>query len=300
MRAAAASFQPQVIQVLFAEMAQYVGAIAGVRAPCVLIDQDPGVRAAADYSHSATGLRRWSRHIDTIAWERYSRRVFSDFDRIVVLTDSDRESVEPLAGGVGIETIPLAVELPRTALDPLGARPPTVLFFGDYLHPPNADAALCLIRTIMPRVRKAHPTAVLELVGPNPTTEIASCAGSGVEIRGVVPSLTPYLERAALIAAPIRLGGGMRTKVLETLAFGKALVATPRAIEGLDLVPGRDVVVAESDEDFCTEISDLIADDERRARLGGNARAWVEANLGWEPVVSAYDGLYRELLAADE
>ena len=111
-RAAAASFQPQVIQVLFAEMAQYVGAIAGVRAPCVLIDQDPGVRAAADYSHSATGLRRLSRHIDTIAWERYSRRVFSDFDRIVVLTDSDRESVAPLAGGVGIEKIPLAVELP--------------------------------------------------------------------------------------------------------------------------------------------------------------------------------------------
>ena len=142
----------------------------------------------------------------------------------------------------------------------------------------------------MPRVRRAHPTAVLELVGANPTTEIASCAGSGVEIRGVVPSLTPYLERAALIAAPIRLGGGMRTKVLETLAAGKALVATPRAIEGLDLVPGSDVVVAESDEEFCAEISDLIADDERRARLGGNARAWVEANLGWEPVVSAYDG----------
>src|SRR5207244_1882051 len=80
--------------------------------------------------------------------------------------------------------IPFAVELPETAADPRGAEPPALLFFGGYRHPPNADAALRLERSIFPAVRASHPDVQLELVGGGATPEMLAAAGEGILLRG--------------------------------------------------------------------------------------------------------------------
>ncbi|HEU0304876.1 MAG TPA: glycosyltransferase family 4 protein [Gaiellaceae bacterium] len=299
-RAVAEAFRPDVLQIECVEMAQYLPALAEVRASRVLVDHDPGLSAATDYSLLAGGLRRFSRRLDAIAWERFSRHAFAAVDRLVVFTDRDRESLAPLAGDTRIETIPLSVELPSRPLDPRGAEPPTVLFFGDYLHAPNSDAADRLMGTIMPRVRRSHPDARLELVGAHPTPTMVSDSGDGVAVRGPVESVTPYLDRAAVVAAPLRLGGGMRVKVLETLAAGKALVASSRAVEGLELSSGEHAIVTDDDDEFAEAVSSLLADEERRVALASAARRWAQDELRWEPSVAAYEGLYGELLADRE
>ena len=296
-RAVADSFRPDILQFECVEMAQYFDALDGVRAQRIVVDHDPGHSAAVDYSLEARGLRRLSRHLDAIAWERFSRMAFARVDRIVVFTERDRQAVAGQAGDTAVEVIPLAIELPPSALDPRGAFPPTVLFVGDYLHTPNSDAALRLTRTIMPRVRRAHPDAKLELVGAHPTAAMATDPANGVAVRGVVPSVEPFLARATVVVAPLRIGGGMRVKVLEALASGKALVASPRALEGLDVTDGQEVLVAEDDDAFVEAVSSLLADEERRVALAQRARRWAESALGWEPSVAAYEALYGELLA---
>ena len=299
-RAAAESFRPDILQFECVEMTQYFDALDGVRAHHVVVDHDPGHSAAVDYSLEAAGLRRPSRYLDAMAWKRFSRTAFARADRIVVFTERDREALAGLAGATAVDVIPLAIELPPSALDPRGVFPPKVLFVGDYLHTPNSDAALRLTRTIMPRVRRAHPDAELELVGAHPTSAMATDPANGVAVRGVVPSVEPFLERAAVVVAPIRIGGGMRVKVLETLASGKALVASPRALEGLDVTDGEEVLVAEDDDAFVEAVSSLLADEERRVALAQRARRWAESALGWESSVAAYEALYRELLAGRE
>lgn len=299
-RAVADTFQPDVLQLECVEMAEYFEALEGVPARRVIVEHDPGDSAAIDYSRRAAGLRRLSRHLDAVAWERYARRAFARADRVVVFTERDRASVARLAGDTPVETIPLAIDLPASALDPRGSLPPTVLFFGNYLHAPNADAALRLIRSIMPLVRRAHPAATLELVGDNPTAAMADGHGNGVAVRGAVPSVEPYLDRAAVVVAPLRVGGGMRVKVLETLAAGKALVASARALEGVDVTDGREVIVADDDAAFADAVSSLLADEARRVELAEGARRWAEASLGWESGVAAYGRLYGELLAGRE
>jgi len=95
---------------------------------------------------------------------------------------------------------------------------------------------------------------------------------------------------------PLRLGGGMRVKVLEALAAGKATVASPLAVEGLDITPGDQVMLAESDQEFADTIGELLADPDKRSSLASRARAWACANLGWERSVAAYEELYRTLI----
>jgi glycosyltransferase involved in cell wall biosynthesis len=125
-----------------------------------------------------------------------------------------------------------------------------------------------------------------------------AAVGEGIRLRGHVPELAPFLDAASLVVAPLRLGGGMRVKVLEALAAGKAVVASPRAAEGLEIADGREIVFAETDEEFVAAVSGLLADEERRVELARAARRWAERELGADRIVAAYEALYARLLAA--
>ena len=164
---------------------------------------------------------------------------------VVVFTERDRLALEALGTGTRVVRIPFGVPAVDTALAPEGAAPPEVVFVGNFRHPANVDAAVWLAGTLFPPVRDRVPDARLTIVGASPTPEVRALAGEAVSVTGPVDDVVPYLDRAAVVAAPIRLGGGMRVKVLEALAAGKAVVATPLAVEGLDVslevesAPGR-------------------------------------------------------------
>jgi glycosyltransferase involved in cell wall biosynthesis len=92
----------------------------------------------------------------------------------------------------------------------------------------------------------------------------------------------------------------MRVKVLETLAAGKALVASSRAVEGFAVRDGHELLIADTDEEFCAAISELLADEDRRVEVARAARAWAEGQADAHRTASAFDSLYRELLSARE
>jgi glycosyltransferase involved in cell wall biosynthesis len=299
-RSVAESWRPDVVQIELVETARYLEALDGCPAPRILVDHEPGASAAEDWSTTAAGALRLWRRLDAIAWRRFARTALDRIDYTVVFTDRDRADLQRLAPGVPVRTIPFSVELPERPLDPRGYGPPTLLFFGGYEHPPNADAAVRLLRSIFPAVRERHPDVILELVGDGPTAEMKALAGDGVFVTGPVDALTPSLDRAAMVVAPLRLGGGMRVKALETLAAGKALVASPRALEGLPLTDAENVLIADSDDEFCVAIDDLLANAGRRHLLATNARRWAESALGWDGIIAAYEELYRELVADRE
>jgi glycosyltransferase involved in cell wall biosynthesis len=137
---------------------------------------------------------------------------------------------------------------------------------------------------------------MLYLVGDEPPKRIRRLATSDIIVTGRVPDVTPYLDSAALVVAPLRLGGGMRVKVLEAIAAGKPLVATPLAIEGLDLVNGEHLLLADSDEQFSEALIQLLTDADKRVSLGTRARAWARVNLSWEKSIARYEELYEDLL----
>jgi polysaccharide biosynthesis protein PslH len=110
-----------------------------------------------------------------------------------------------------------------------------------------------------------------------------------------VPDIRPYLDAGAVVASPIRLGGGMRVKILEAITSGKAVVASPVALEGLPLRDGREVVVAERDGEFVDAIVTLLRDPVRRVALARAARRWAEEHLDLDISVRAYEDLYEFL-----
>jgi glycosyltransferase involved in cell wall biosynthesis len=295
LRRLAAEWRPEVVQAELLVMGQYLAALPEPRPAAVLVEHDPGAATAADLARRERGPRRAARLADAAAWRRYGRRVTAAADALVTFTDSDADELRRLDSGARVVRIAPGVALPPRACDPVGADPPRVLFLGSFVHPPNVDAAVRLAEAIFPAVRARVPRARLEIVGDAPPPAVRRLAGDAVVVTGRVPDAGPHVEAAAVVAAPLRLGGGMRVKVLEALAAGKALVATPRAVAGLELQPGVHAAVAESDAELAGALAELLEDPARRADMGAAAREWAQDRLDWRHAVSAYERLYESL-----
>jgi polysaccharide biosynthesis protein PslH len=285
LRALDAGWQPEVVQAEYHVMGQY---LACVRSRRVLNQYEPGAHAARERWRS--GDQNLRGYLEMRAWERYERAVARRADAVVVLTVRDREAMLPYSSATPLVVIPLGIETPERPLDPAGQPPPSVTFVGNFNHPPNVEAAVRLAHSILPRVRQRCPEAVLHLVGDGPL----DIDGPGVVVTGRVLSVEPWLDRAAVIAAPLASGGGMRVKVLEALAAGKAVVASPLAAEGLD---GAPLLLADSDEEFAEAIAGLLQDRDRRVALATEAREWAVVHLGWQRTVDAFEALYEKLVS---
>jgi glycosyltransferase involved in cell wall biosynthesis len=217
-------------------------------------------------------------------------------DALVVFTTADRQRLEELGITTRLRQIPLAVPVPERASTSAEAVPAELLFVGNFMHPPNIDAARRLITSIFPAVCARCPSVRLLIVGPNPPPDFTT-ADAQLVVTGEVPDVEPYLERASIVVLPIRLGGGMRVKTLEAFAAGKAVVASSIAVAGLPVVDGEQVVLAEDDEAFVSAVVELLKDHGRRARLGADAQRWARQHISWSASVTAYEQLYAELLA---
>jgi polysaccharide biosynthesis protein PslH len=295
-RALAQTWQPDIIQIEFHVMAQYLSALDACPAPRILTEHEPGARAARDLWRARQAEGRLVPYLNVWAWERFERSTIQQVQAVVVFTERDRQAIARFAGHTPIVRIPLGTMLPKQPLSPLGVEPPHLLFVGNFGHLPNVDAATRLISDIFPLVQEHYPELKLYIVGDRPPPQIRQMANEQVIITGRVPDVVPYLDRAALVVAPVRLGGGMRVKVLEALAAGKAMVASPLAVEGLDLADGEQIVLARSDQQFADAVAQLLADAPRRVALAARARAWAGDHLGWETSIAGYEALYQRLM----
>jgi hypothetical protein len=295
LRELTAAWRPNVVEVHVMAMAQYVADLDGSSAGRILVDYDPPSAWAAEAVQRASGARRLARRAELAAWRRYERATRRQFDANVVFADLDIAAASATASGTEVVRIPLAFEIPDQPLDPVGKPPPTALFVGGFGHTPNIDAARWLGETIFPRVLERVPEARLELVGDRPGEEVRRLAGGAVVVHGSVPDVAPYLDRAAIVVTPIRLGGSMRGKVLEALGAGKALVATPRAVEGVDAVPGEHYVLASTEDEIVDAVSELLLNSVKRGDLARRAREWACVNLTWDRPLAEFERLYASV-----
>ena len=239
------------------------------------------------------------RELDWRRWEPFQKAAWRRYRRVQVFTEYDALTISHQAPDVSprVRVNPFGVVIPNSA-DTKLEESGSVLFVGNFTHPPNRDAATWLVREIMPRVRARYPAAWLRLVGSDPPREVRELAGERVEIRPDVPDVEPYLAAAAVCAAPVRLGGGMRMKVLFALAAGKAVVSTSRGAEGFRHGNREPPMLVYDDaEQIADAIARLLADDERRHELGRQARSFAREFHSPAAWGTRLDAIYEETVA---
>lgn len=248
------------------------------------------------------GLKLLLSEVDWHRWPRYQRRVWRRFKLIQVFTPYDAAGVKKiapeLAGRVRIN--PFSIELPArpdAALQEAG----TLLFTGNFTHPPNIDGAIWLGQEIMPLLRRRYPGVRLVIAGSHPPQEVQNLESEDITVTGYVEKIEPYFARAAMVLAPLRIGGGQRMKVLEGLALGKAVVTTPRGAEGLALTTEQTppLLIAATAEEFVEVTVRMLEDSQARQALGDQARAFVEQNFSPAAYARRLEEIYAQLVQVE-
>ena len=226
----------------------------------------------------------------------YERWMFQGFQRTVVVSQRDADTLLKLNPSLPVAVIPNGVDLEHFV--PTGEEPdtPSLLFTGNLAYRPNLDAAQRLVREIFPLVRQAVPDAELLLVGANPPQDLRDHKGPGVQVTGAVPDLRPYFESARVYVSPLRLGAGIKNKILEALAMQKAIVATSLSCDGIDVTHGQNVILAEQAQDIARATIRLLQDAPLRTRLAVAGRELIEEHYTWRRVAESYEALYRTVI----
>ncbi len=241
--------------------------------------------------------------------ERFEGGVATRFDRVLVTSKADRSDLLALApasrrGALAgrLEVVPNGVDLDFFTPTGEPRDPATLVMTGKMSYHANATAAIRLVEDVMPRVWATRPGARLLIVGKDPPREVvrlqdAGDGAGGVVVTGTVEDIRPFLRTATIAVAPIRYGVGIQNKVLEALACGTPVVATPQATSALDITDGRDLVVGRDPGELANAIGALLGDADRRRRIGEAGRAYVERHHSWRAAAVRLTDIYHDAIA---
>jgi glycosyltransferase involved in cell wall biosynthesis len=244
----------------------------------------------------ATGRRRLPLALRLAEVRLIERRLAARTPHLLFASERDREAV-PAARGRGV-VVPNGLDLAhwtRTAPPASGER---IAFTGVMAYRPNHDAALRLVRDLLPRIRAERPAAEVVVAGRDPLPALLEAAAGRPEVAvtGACPDLRPHVEGSAVYCAPLRFASGIQNKLLEALAMEVPVVTTTVAAAGLR-VAGEDAPlrVADDDDALAAAVAGLLGDPAERDRLAAAGRRYVERHFSWERAVAL---LEDELLRA--
>jgi len=230
----------------------------------------------------------------------FEAEILPRFDEVVCVSEVDRDRMRDRFGIGAALVLPNGVEAAMRPL-PEVKGPPVLLYPGSLDWRPAQDGAAFLLHEILPRVRERCPEVQVAIVGKNPPQWLQRlCAETeGAACHPNVPEMEPYYRQARVVVVPLRVGSGSRLKILEALAYGRAVVSTSVGAEGLKLSHGRHLSVADGAGPFSAAVSELLLDKVKRAGLAGEGRKVIEERYQWEQIGAGMASAWRRTCGID-
>lgn len=288
--------RPDLIIAFSGNMAQYAEHFAGTPRIAQFHDRDSS-KWAQYAEHSRIPLR-WIYRLEAKRLLVYERRIARRFARSLVCTAAEKSDFERTFPGVSVTLVGNGVDLDYFRSSGLAKQPGSMVFTGVMDYFPNIDAVQWFSREILPLVQAQIPEARLTICGSRPTAAVRRLATlPGVAVTGWVPDTRPYLDRAEVFVAPLRIARGVQNKVLEALAMGLPCVASTAAWTGTMVPKGTGILVSDDRAEFASNVVQLLRDQAFRAVMAQQARTVAETKYRWQEQLAALDQVIFGLTA---
>ena len=285
-------WRPEIVQLEFTQMALYAGACRPAKT--ILVEHDITLDL---YGQLLRDKEDFDTRLQHGKWVVFEERAWGEVDAVVTMSEKDRRTVNRPNAHAILNGVDLARFTPSDE-EPIGNR---ILFIGSFAHLPNVMALDFFLREVWPLIGEK---AVLHIIaGQRHEYFLERCADritlpldqANIEVDGFVSDVRGAYNRAAIIIAPLVASAGTNIKIIEAMAMGKAIVTTPAGINGLELVDGRDVVIANTGAEMAAAIARLIDNPIERKALGLAARRTAGEQYGWDRIGQTQAELYRTL-----
>lgn len=264
------------------------------------------------FTHNVEALI-WKRHYEVASnplwkmlswreWQTMSRaeRVYlQKADHVLAVSQTDLDFFAATVPSSKLTVIPTGVDIDYfRPLD--NEMENTLVFTGSMDWLPNEDGISYFVQEILPKIRQQNPDVKLEVVGRKPSQRLQALASehlNHVHLTGWVDDIRPHLGQGAVCVVPLRIGSGTRLKIFEAMAMAKAVVSTTIGAEGLPVQHGRDLMLADSPDDFARTVLSLLQDAATRRNLGRAARELVESKYSWASVARDFTSALEAVVA---
>jgi sugar transferase (PEP-CTERM/EpsH1 system associated) len=235
----------------------------------------------------------WRRALLQMEWRkmrRYEAAACTGASLTLAVSEADRTLLAATAPAARVAAVETGVDIEYFAPDGGHEKPGTIVFTGSLDWYPNEDAVVHFVDDILPRVRAQVPDVRFVIVGRNPSPKLRQAAAAAdATVTGTVDDVRPYLAEATLCVVPLRIGGGTRLKIFEALAMAKPVVSTTIGAEGLPVVSGEHIVLADGAGDFAQAVVTLLRQPARRRELAEAGRALVKERFSWGRVATDFE-----------
>jgi len=289
-----AELRPDLIMVYSCNVAQYAEHFAQV--PRIMQFAELDSSRWGQYAQRSRVPLRWIYAIEQRRFFAYEQHIARSFSHALVCTAAEQHDFERLIPGVPVSLVGNGVDLDYFCSRGVAKQGGSIVFTGvmDYL--PNVDAVVWFCDQVLPIVQKQIPEASLTICGSRPAAAVRRLARRrGVTVTGRVPDTRPYLDRAEVFVAPMRMARGIQNKLLEALAIGLPCVASRAAATGTVVPNGEGILVADDPVEFAEHVVQLLRDGAFRAAMAGKARAAAELNYRWDAQLACLDRVVAAL-----
>jgi glycosyltransferase involved in cell wall biosynthesis len=266
--------------------------------PTVLTHHEVQHRVLRQQVRAATSKsRKLALGIEWLRMLNYEVRACRRYERVLAMSATEANALQRWDARLNVGFNNTGVDCAYFQPSHAPAEPRSMVFVGYFRHRPNVEAVLHFHRTILPRIRATVPDVRLVIVGGEPPPEIeALAADPAVRVTGWVPDIRPFVHQAEVVVVPIVSGAGLRGKVIEAWAMGKPVVSTSLGVDGLAVVDGQNVLVADTAADFADAVSRLLTDSSARACLASAGRETAQRCYDWSVTLGLLEAEYERVL----
>ncbi|MBD3279712.1 MAG: glycosyltransferase [Candidatus Pacebacteria bacterium] len=305
------NYVPQVINAIKKELAQnqydlihaetfyMMPHLPITQVPTILVEQTIEYLGYESYARRAFSLLKPLLHIDIKKIKRWEKHYWQQCDKLIVMSDDDKcfisrfiknqDKIEVVSNGVDARWFAQKKrQLPQQ---------PTILSVGTFKWLPNVEAVSFLVEKVWPLIKQQLPSAKLWIVGNSPTKKILTyeTLDSSIKVSGGIPDIRNAFKGAHVLIAPVLSGKGTRYKVLEAMASGTPVVATPTAVEGLGVKHNTHVLTSQSAAGLAKLTLQVLANKKLWQRLSKNGEKFVKTRYNWDVISKKLDRIYKEL-----
>ena len=287
-------------------------AVVAFQSPAALYaPQLPGVPRILDVDTSLS-YQMYERHISHdrpvaqlrtwVSWQKahqYETRLFRSFQLCTVVSPAEVDYITGMVSTSSghVEIVPNGVDCQYNRLGLVQPVPNTLVFNGTLTYSANYDAMQYFLAEIYPLLQQQEPDVSLTITGSTSGVDLVGLRlDEGVHLSGYVDDVRPLVAGARVCVVPLRQGGGTRLKILEAMALGTPVVATSKGAEGLDIVDGEHILLADDSVEFADRTLQLLRDPVLRQRLATNARRLVEQHYDWAPISQRFVDLVEDVV----
>lgn len=235
------------------------------------------------------------RYIEWIKMRKTMARIYPVFDAVFTVSYNDERILKKEIPGLNVRAVPTGTDCGFYKFRPCRSSN-DLIYVGHFLHYPNVDSVEFFLEEIFPLVEVKYPQINFNITGSGGKKKFRDLKKGNVTVTGCVGDIRDCLYGAGIFVAPVRLGIGIRGKILEAMATGLPVISTSLGAEGIEAEEENHLLIADEPEEFLKQIDRLIGNKELRKKLVYNARKFVETNYNWPAIVEKNAGLYEKIL----